>query len=97
MQQQYAVLAYSHATQIFQLLLAASPGRSCPVGVGDSQSLPQRQFTYYPRLTAMSSMYPDEADASQATFSLVLHRPQSFSLLEDIGKLCARYLGELCK
>jgi hypothetical protein len=42
-------------------------------------------------------MYPDEADASQATFSLVLHRPQSFSLLEDIGKLCARYLGELCK
>jgi hypothetical protein len=26
----------------------------------------------------------------QATFSLVLHRPQSFSLLEDIGKLFAR-------
>jgi hypothetical protein len=38
----------------------------------------------------MSSMYPDEADAAQATFSLVINRPQSFSLLEDIGKAVAR-------
>jgi hypothetical protein len=30
------------------------------------------------------------ADAAQATFSLVLNRPQSFSLLEDVGKAVAR-------
>lgn len=59
-------------------------------GVGDEGSQPEREFAYYPRLTAMSSMYPDEADAAQATFSLVLHRPQSFSLLEDCGKAVAR-------
>lgn len=59
-------------------------------GVGDEGSQPEREFVYYPRLTAMSSMYPDEADAAQATFSLVLHRPQSFSLLEDVGKAVAR-------
>lgn len=28
--------------------------------------------------------------ALQATFSLVLNRPQSFSLLEDLGKLFAQ-------
>lgn len=62
----------------------------CPAGVGDEGSLPQREFAYYPRLTAMSSMYPDEADAAAAVFSLVLHRPQSFSLLEDVAKALAR-------
>lgn len=60
-------------------------------GIGDEGSQPEREFAYYPRLTAMSSMYPDEADAAQATFSLVLNRPQSFSLLEDLGKMFARY------
>jgi hypothetical protein len=69
------------------LLLLLLP---CPAGVGDGSGASEREFTYYPRLTAMSSMYPDEADAAQATFSLVLNRPQSFSLLEDIGKAVAR-------
>lgn len=59
-------------------------------GIGDESSKPEREFSYYPRLTAMSSMYPDEADAAMATFSLVLHRQQSFSFLEDIGKAFAR-------
>lgn len=59
-------------------------------GVGKEDSQPEREFTYYPKLTAMSSMYPDEQDAAQATFSLVLHRPQSFSLLEDVGKMLAK-------
>ncbi|KAF8062749.1 fkbM [Scenedesmus sp. PABB004] len=57
-------------------------------GVGDAGSRPARAFVYYPRLTAMSTMYPDDADAAAAT--LVLHRPQSFSRLEDVGKALAR-------
>jgi hypothetical protein len=59
-------------------------------GCGDDASLPERDFTYYPRITAMSTMYPDEPDAAQATYSLVINRPQSFSPLEDIGKSIAK-------
>lgn len=66
-------------------------------GVAAEGSLPEREFAYYPRLTAMSSMYPDEADAAQATFSLVLNRPQSFSLLEDLGKAFATWAPRLYK
>eukprot|EP00775_Hariotina_reticulata_P009242 gene9243-9407_t len=83
--QNYQKWAHKHNLRVAKVVAVQA-------GVGDARSLPQRQFTYYPRLTAMSSMYPDEADASQATFSLVLHRPQSFSLLEDVGKFCARML-----
>jgi hypothetical protein len=39
--------------------------RWSPAGVAAEGSLPEREFAYYPRLTAMSSMYPDEADAAQ--------------------------------
>ena len=59
-------------------------------GVGAAGGPPSRDFTYYPRLSAMSSMYPDDADAAAATCSLVVNRPQSFSALEDVGKALAR-------
>jgi hypothetical protein len=36
-------------------------------GVAAEGSLPEREFSYYPRLTAMSTMYPDEADAAQVS------------------------------
>jgi hypothetical protein len=49
-----------------------------------------RRFAYYPRVTAMSTMYPDEEDATAATFSLVIHRPECFSLLEAAAKPLAR-------
>lgn len=38
-------------------------------GVAAEGSLPEREFVYYPRLTAMSTMYPDEADAAQVRAS----------------------------
>lgn len=38
-------------------------------GVAAEGSLPEREFSYYPRLTAMSTMYPDEADAAQVSTS----------------------------
>lgn len=34
-------------------------------GIAADGSLPEREFAYYPRLTAMSTMYPDETDAAQ--------------------------------
>lgn len=34
-------------------------------GVAGEGSSRLREFVYYPRLTAMSTMYPDEADAAQ--------------------------------
>jgi hypothetical protein len=52
--------------------------------------LPEREFTYYPKITAMSTMYRDEPDAAQATYSLVVNRPQSFSMIENFGKAIAR-------
>lgn len=39
-------------------------------GVAAEGSLPEREFAYYPRLTAMSTMYPDEADAAQVSRSV---------------------------
>jgi hypothetical protein len=39
-------------------------------GVAAEGSLPEREFSYYPRLTAMSTMYPDEADAAQVSSRL---------------------------
>lgn len=34
-------------------------------GVAAEDSLPEREFVFYRGLTAMSTMYPDEADAAQ--------------------------------
>jgi FkbM family methyltransferase len=59
-------------------------------GVGGADGQVEREFAYYPRLTAMSSMYPDDADAAQATLSLVMHRSQCYSALEAAGKALAR-------
>jgi hypothetical protein len=76
------------------LIIAGNVPHTCHLpaaaGCGDEASLPERDFTYYPRITAMSTMYPDEPDAAQATYSLVINRPQSFSFIEDIGKSVAK-------
>ncbi|GBF94760.1 hypothetical protein Rsub_07643 [Raphidocelis subcapitata] len=67
-------------------------GRVVPVhaGVGAPDGPPKRAFTFYPRITAFSSMYRDDADAAAATFSLVVNRKESFSAAEDVGKWLAR-------
>lgn len=60
------------------------------VGTFADSARGKRRFTYYPRVTAMSTMYPDEEDATAATFSLVIHRPECFSALEALAKPLAR-------
>jgi len=60
------------------------------VGTRADASRGGRRFAYYPRVTAMSTMYPDEEDATAATFSLVIHRPECFSMLEAVAKPLAR-------
>ncbi|KAI8467702.1 MAG: S-adenosyl-L-methionine-dependent methyltransferase [Monoraphidium minutum] len=59
-------------------------------GVGELGGPPKREFTYYPKITAFSSMYRDDEDAAQATLSLVVNRRESFSAIENIGKALAR-------
>jgi FkbM family methyltransferase len=60
------------------------------VGTAADAARGSRAFVYYPRVTAMSTMYPDEDDATAATFSLVIHRPECFSALEALAKPLAR-------
>jgi FkbM family methyltransferase len=72
--------------------LAAAPIVPVHAGVGTAADAARgkRRFAYYPRVTAMSTMYPDEEDATAATFSLVIHRPECFSVLEACAKPLAR-------
>lgn len=72
--------------------LAAAPIIPVHAGAGTAADAARgkRRFAYYPNVTAMSSMYPDEEDATAATFSLVIHRPECFSALEALAKPLAR-------
>ena len=72
--------------------IAAAPIVPVHAGVGAQPDAARgsRRFVYYPRVTAMSTMYPDEEDATAATFSLVIHRPECFSALEALAKPLAR-------
>ena len=57
-------------------------------GVAAEGSLPEREFTYYPRLTAMSTMYPDEVDAAQVGCSCTGCQPASWADVAVVPLLC---------